>query len=166
MKEIWKPITEFEGFYEVSNTGKVRNIKRNKELVSCKNNHGYLQVLLCKNGKRKCVRVHKLVALAFIDNPHNYDCINHKDENKTNNYVDNLEWCTVKYNNTYGTMQQRSAEKRRKPVAKMLNGNIVAIYNSAVEANRITGINCSKIRMCCRGERKTAGGFCWKNIKD
>lgn len=165
MIEIWKPIKDFEGFYEVSNIGRVKNIRRNKVLVAGKDKDGYPQVLLCKNGERKCRKIHRLVAIAFIDNPNQYNCINHKDEIKSNNCVDNLEWCTIKYNNTYGTSQSRSAEKRSIPVAQILNNEIIAIYKSAIEANKITGINYSKIRMCCRNERNKAGGYEWKNIK-
>lgn len=164
MIEIWMPVKDFEGFYEVSNLGRKKNSKRKNILKCGLDTYGYKQVVLCKDGKRFSKKIHRLVALCFIPNPHQYNCINHIDENKLNNNANNLEWCTVAYNNNYGTRLKRSVEKRSKPVAQISNGEIIAIYKSAVEANNITGINYSKIRMCCRNERKKAGGYEWKNI--
>jgi hypothetical protein len=114
MDEIWKPIPGYEGYYEVSNTGKVRSLTRTvimkdgkprpikgRELKP-KINNGYPTVNLSKNGTVKTIRIHRLVALTFIPNPDNLPIINHKDENKQNNNVNNLEWCTYEYNNNYG----------------------------------------------------------------
>ena len=108
--EEWKEIPGYEGLYEVSNKGNVRNVRRNKLLRLSKNNYGYIQVSLYKNGIKTGPKVHRLVAEAFIPNPDNLPMINHKDEDKTNNNVDNLEWCDVKYNNNYGTKNIRRSE--------------------------------------------------------
>lgn len=118
MEEIWKDIEGYEGLYQVSNLGKVKSLNYNKtaksELLKLrKNTNGYTRVVLYKNRKAKDYQVHRLVAEAFIPNPNNYPIINHKDENKTNNRVDNLEWCTYLYNNTYGTTIERAVEKRK-----------------------------------------------------
>lgn len=110
MDEIWKPVVGYEGLYEVSNLGRVRSIRRNKILNLKKERDGYIRISLCSNGVEKMYQVHRLVAKAFIPNPDNLPQINHKDEVKSNNVVDNLEWCTVAYNNSYGTRLQRVRE--------------------------------------------------------
>lgn len=121
MTEIWKAVKGYEGLYEVSNLGNVRSLDK---VIKSKHNgttlrkgriltpfyeekKGYYQVALTKDGKVKKYRVHRLVAIAFLENPFNYTDVNHKDENKINNNVDNLEWCTRKYNNNYGTKRER-----------------------------------------------------------
>lgn len=100
MEEIWKNIKEYD-IYEVSNLGNVRNKITNKQLYYSNSNNGYLRVGLFKDHKRTMYSIHRLVAETFIDNPENKPCINHKDCNKKNNKVDNLEWCTYKENNSY-----------------------------------------------------------------
>lgn len=105
-KEIWKPVVGYEGLYEVSNIGRVKGINTysHKEpiiLSQCKRKDGYLSVRLSKNNISKSKTVHRLVAMAFIPNPDNLEMVNHKDENKANNKVDNLEWCTRAYNQKY-----------------------------------------------------------------
>lgn len=113
-KQIWKDISGYEGKYQVSNTGKVRSLNYNgtkgkmmRLKLSNNNHYGYKRVRLYKNGKYKAYLVHRLVALAFIPNPNNYSFINHKDENPSNNYYKNLEWCTPKYNSNYGTRNEK-----------------------------------------------------------
>lgn len=111
-KEIWKDVVGYEGLYQVSNLGRVKSLFRYKKILKqFEDNKGYLRVTLYKNNKSKSIKVHKLVAEAFIPNPNNYDCINHKDENKTNNRVENLEFCSFYYNLMYGTRVQRIAKK-------------------------------------------------------
>ncbi len=115
MSETWKPIDGYEGFYEVSNMGRVRSLPRtignkNRKGVVLKPNitpYGYQQVLLCKNGMRKQHKIHRLVANAFIPNPNNYPVINHKDWDTSNNSVDNLEWCDIRYNNLHRSISQK-----------------------------------------------------------
>ena len=164
--EIWKkvPIAEYSEIYLISSKGRLKNIKRNKIHAINLDNYGYPHYLLCNNRKRKPITAHRLVAMAFIENPLNLPCVNHKDEVKTNNSVENLEWCTVAYNNHYGTARKRTAEKNSKPIVQLFNGEVLAVFPSATEAARQTGANLSKIRMCCRGERKSAGGYQWKNL--
>ena len=114
MIEEWRPVVGYEGLYEVSNTGQVRSLDRfyyrlhkGKVLSPTKDRYGYLTVTLNCNGKSKTIKIHRLVAQAFLPNPDNLPQVNHKDEVKTNNSVDNLEWCTAKYNVNFGTRQER-----------------------------------------------------------
>ncbi len=130
MEEIWRDIAGYEGLYQVSNLGRVKSLERttkrfngfkvceykdgNKILKQSKNYKGYLFVGLCKNGKEKKYKVHRLVAEAFIDNPNNLPQVNHKNENKECNISNNLEWCTNKYNCNYGTRNERIYKKKFK----------------------------------------------------
>ena len=172
-KEIWKPILNYEGLYEVSNWGRVKSLKFGKEriLKPGTNKYGYLIVILCKNGKVKSFSVHRLVAEAFLPNPHNYPCVNHKDECKTNNNVNNLEWCTYTYNNNYGTKIERISKNRDtskyfKPILQYtLDGVFVREWKSIAEAGR-NGFNQGHITDCCRGVRKTHKGFIFKYKED
>ena len=112
-KRVWKDIPGYEGKYQVSNIGQVRSLNyrgntgKTKILKQDTGRDGYKRVVLCKDGKYKKYLVHRLVAMAFIPNPHNYPIINQKDENKTNNQYKNLEWCTIQYNNNYGTHNEK-----------------------------------------------------------
>ena len=123
MIEEWRPIEGYEGLYEVSNTGRVRSLDmyvkgkgyrlhKGKVLSPAKNKNGYLKVNLHCNGKRKTITVHRLVAEAFIPNSDNLTQVNHRDEDKTNNNVENLEWCDVKYNLSYGTARIRERDTK------------------------------------------------------
>ena len=122
-EEIWRPVVGYEGLYEVSSYGRVRSLDRyvkcdyesyrlhkGKVLSPAKDRYGYLYVVLSCNGKHKTITVHRLVAQAFIPNPDDLPIINHKDEDKLNNCVENLEWCTAKYNMNYGTRNIRIRE--------------------------------------------------------
>ena len=160
IKEIWKDKKDYEGHYQVSNFGRVKSIKFGKEIIMnlIPNSSGYLLVNLCKDGKVKKFTVHRLVAEAFIDNPYNLPQVNHRDENKLNNNVDNLEWCTNEYNINYGTRTERYS----KPVLQYdLNGNFIKEWKSVAECGR-NGYNQSHVGDCCRGERKTHKGFIWR----
>lgn len=107
--EIWKDVVGYEGYYEVSNTGKVRN-SQTGHILSPGLSQGYHYVVLCRHGDRRNKQVNRLVAEAFIDNPENHPIVNHKNEVKTDNVVDNLEWCTYSYNNTYGNAPTHRSE--------------------------------------------------------
>lgn len=107
MEEIWKPVVEYEGLYEVSNTGLVRSLRYNKIMSPNINRYGYKYINLCKDGIIKTKTIHRLVAQAFIPNPDNLPMVNHKDEDKGNNCVENLEWCDQKYNVNYGMSQEK-----------------------------------------------------------
>ena len=157
--EIWKPVVGYEGLYEVSDLGRVRSLNYHRSgkvrvLKYKTDKDGYKFVILCKDGKYKSFRVHRLVALAFIPNPDNLPCINHKDENKTNNCVENLEWCTRRYNVEYSLA---------KPVNQYtLDGILVREWPSTNEVERQTGWSCGNISKCCNNKRKTAHGFIWR----
>lgn len=182
-KEIWKDIEGYEGLYQVSSYGRVRSADRIIEYndgrkglfkwrikKTSKDSYGYLFCSLSKNSKLKVTKVHRLVAEAFILNPNHLPQINHKDEDKTNNHVSNLEWCDGKYNANYGTRNKRSAEKRlnspklSKPVLQLdiSTGQVISEYSSAREASRQLNINPGGISACCRGKCKTYKGFRWK----
>lgn len=151
--EEFREVVGFEGLYEVSNYGRVR--RNGRILKPWKNRKGYLHVDLSKNGIRRKALIHRLVAQSFIPNPNNYPEINHKDENKTNNAVDNLEWCTREYNNNYS---------KAKPVLQFdKEGNFIREWPSGVKVEEELGIHQQSISWCCLGKRyKSAGGYLWK----
>lgn len=111
MVEEWRPVVGYEGLYEVSNTGLVRNVVKGRFLKPGFDKNGYLKCVLSKDGKQKTIYIHRLVASAFIENPLDLPQVNHRDEDKTNNVADNLEWCTSKYNVNYGSAQDRRVQK-------------------------------------------------------
>ena len=167
-QEEWKPIPGYEGLYDISNYGRVRSFKwsSNGKILSTGNNgSGYLFVILCKDGKaKKNCTVHRLVAEAFIPNPNNLPLVNHMDECKKNNYFGNLEWCTHKYNLSYGTRMERVVEKLSIPVVQLdKKGNFISEFESLREASRRTGIASTHICNCCNHKPgyKSAGGFLW-----
>ena len=177
MNEIWKDISDYEGIYQVSTLGRVRSLDRvgrqghflNGVILRQQlSKTGYYYVIL-KDGKsrEKTMKVHRLVATAFLDNKENYPIINHKDENKTNNIVENLEWCTYRYNTIYGTGVQRGAKKQMVPVIqKTVDGVVVNVFDGMSVAAKETGISESKISMCCSGKRNRAGGYIWQKVEE
>lgn len=164
--EVWKPVVGYEGLYEVSNIGRVRSINFHKSgkakvMRPSFNTWGYLIVDLRKNNKRHSYTVHRLVALAFIPNPDNLPEINHKNEIKYDNTVENLEWCTRKYNINYGTGNERRG--RRKSIVQLdNNGNVVRKWESGFAASRYYQICRANIYNCLHGKQKTSKGFVWK----
>ena len=163
MSEV-ETFVKVEGFenYEVSNLGKVRNIKSGIMLKPYLN-HGYLMLCLYGYNKRKNLLLHRIIATAFIDNPGKKPQINHIDENKLNNDLSNLEWCTERENAIHGTRTKRVAEKLSKKVIQLdLNDNILNVFKSMRQAERETGIDATSISACCNGKRKSAGRFKWR----
>lgn len=169
--EIWKSVLNQEGRYEVSNLGRVKSLINNIILKPCMNNMGYLVVNIVGRGN---ISIHRLVAEAFIPNPLNLEQINHKDENKLNNIVSNLEWCTSKYNCNYGSRIQRISignsiakkGKNTKPVAQYTLDDIkIAEFTSIGEASKAMGsTSISAISLACNNKRPKAFGFKWKFI--
>lgn len=185
-KEIWKDIEGYED-YQVSNLGNIRSLNYRQTgkvqvLKLRKDKNGYFRVNLYKDGNRRSYQIHRLVTTAFLPNPDNLPQVNHKDENPSNNRVENLEWCSAKYNANYGTRNQRVAEIERGriiseehkmriseansiPVAQYTKeGKLIAFFYGTREASRQTGISNTHIADCCRGEAKSAGGFIWKYV--
>ena len=180
--ENWLPIEGYEGYYEISDFGRVRSLDRviiNKNgvkrplkgmiLSQAVDKDGYMKISLAKDGKEKEGKVHQLVANAFIPIPEHLlgkdDLqINHKDENPANNHVDNLEWCDVKYNINYGNRTKKVAEKLSQPVMQIdkETGEIVKEWPSAMEAVRKGGFSSGHISQCCNGKRPYHLGFIWK----
>lgn len=166
MIEIWKNIKEYEGKYQVSNYGKVKNNKTGrilKPMLRSKNR--YLCVQLSKNSAVKTYSIHRLVAEAFILNPNNYPVINHKDENKMNNIVSNLEWCSQKYNINYGSSLNKRVKSHKKPVIAFNNEHKLGIYFPSIKdaAAYFNGTK-SNISKALKGCTKTAYGHTWEYV--
>lgn len=148
----YRKIAGYEEMYAVSDNGEVYSFKKLKPRT---NNCGYLCVILCKKDEKpKQKYIHRLVAEAFIETDDIKLQVNHKDNNKNNNNVDNLEWCTSQYNN--------SIAHAKKVVQYDLVGNKLAEYKSVAVASKLTNTSVSSISHCCRGKTKTANGFVWK----
>ena len=189
MEEIWKDVTwidGFEGLYKISSFGRVlsknyRHTQTEHIVQPSINKYGYFAIMLHANGKLKNVLVHRLVATAFIENPDNFPLVNHKDENKLNNNVENLEWCTQEYNLNYSLDRRNRKNKRTKVsekrkntkhqvphkyfcqvVQRDLDGKILGKHNNVSEVARIKEYDLKSLIDCCKGKRKTAYGYKWE----
>lgn len=188
MNEIWKPVINYEGYYEVSNIGNVRSIDRviidsnsntfhhkSKQLKPAKNKYGYLQIGLSINGKTNSYTVHTLVAKAFIINTNNKPTVNHIDGNKLNNYINNLEWASKSEQAIHSLRHNLrkmpnswigkfgSKHGASKKVLQYSKDNIfIQEYGSIIEASNSNYINAGTITKVCKGQKNTAGGYIWK----
>lgn len=171
MKEIWKDIEGYEGLYQVSNLGRVKRLKgkyRKSERILKQgiNKQGYLLVCLCKDNTHKMGRVHRLVAQAFIPNSENKPQVNHIDEDKTNNNVDNIEWMTAKENNNHGSRNVRSAiSKGTKIKAIDIATGECNEYYSIHECARELGLSHSNILKYLKGKLRHVGGYVFEYAK-
>lgn len=180
--EIWKNIENFD-MYEVSNCGRVRSkkIKRSRTLARKPeikyrilkphiDKRGYCSVIIQNNYYILKVSVHRLVAKAFLDNPNNLPSVNHINEDKLDNSVSNLEWCTNEYNSNYGTRNERIGKTAKHNMKQCkitdqydLNGNFIKRWNSLEQIYRELNYGKSNISRCCSGKAKTAYGYLWKH---
>jgi len=171
IREIWKDIPGYEGLYQVSPLGRIRSLDRwvdngfrkmflkGKILDPCKNSRGYLRVFMYKNGVKDCQFIHRIVAGAFIPNPHGNPQVNHINEIKTDNRVTNLDWVTPAENMNWGS---RKGEKRKPILQFDLHGKFIKRWGSATSASDGLKINRKNISSCCIGRRKKAGNFIWR----
>lgn len=151
-----KDIIGYEGLYAVTSCGKVYSYRSKKFLKPHKDKGGYLYVGLYKGGERESYKIHRLVAEAYLPNPEELPQVNHKDENKENNALPNLEWCDQSYNSNYGSRNERMAKSLSKPIfCEELNKT----FDGAHAAARELGLDNSHIIKCCKGKRKTTGGY-------
>lgn len=153
-----KKINGYEEYY-IDEYGNVYSQKSHKYISQQKGKDGYYYVALCKDGKRKRIAVHRLVATNFIENPSNLPMVNHKDENRENNDVNNLEWCTEKYNTNYGNARIKQARKVSKAVVCIETSEV---FLSQKEAGIKKNICHEHICDCCKGRKQTCGGYHWR----
>lgn len=174
--EDWRSVEGFEGLYEVSNYGRVRSVDhyvkcnsgrrlvKGRLLKICDRGNGYAFVTMGKDGRQYNISIHNAVAKAFIPNPNSLPEINHKDCNPMNPRMDNLEWCDREYNNQYDGRAWKSAKKKWKPVAQMLNGKEIDRFECLSRIHDIKGYSIGNISSCCNGKRTSAYGYEWRYI--
>lgn len=165
MQEIWKDVVGYEGLYKISNLGNIQSLYHNCNNKSHKSlkyitTHGYYRINLTKNKKQKKFFVHRLVAQAFIFNPNNYPQVNHIDGNKLNNSVSNLEYCTQSHNIKEAYRLKLMKPRKLKVNQYDLSGNFIKMWNSIKDVEIF--YNNRHISDCCKGKRKTAGGYIWR----
>lgn len=169
--EIWKDVPGYERLYQVSSLGNVRSLPRNttngRNLKPSDGGAGYYTVSLCKGGKVKKVTVHSIVAKAFISNPNNYDFVDHIDEDRKNNRIENLQWCTCKQNNEFRDSVYRKALTRRGKSNRVvsqysLDGTKLNEFKTLREAAKAVGGQAQNIWKVVKGKRFNAYGFNWR----
>ena len=172
MQEIWKDIKEYENLYQVSNKGRIRKWKIIKQSNT---NNGYKCVNLIKNERYVMKKIHRLVAEAFIPNYENKPLINHKNGIKTDNRIENLEWCTSQENVIHALTNNRKL-REKKEKRKRLNYdntkvnqydkkyNLIKQWGSIREASEMCNIDIGNMSKCCRGKRNTTGGYIWRIV--
>lgn len=175
--EEWRDVKGYEGLYQVSSFGRIKSLDRfinnphkngtylihGRFITAHKDKDNYMRVILSKNSHKKNLQVHRLVAEAFIDNPNNYPCVNHKNEFRFDNFVGNLEWCSYRYNSNYGSC---SKKKRYKQSNKIIQIDIdtnerIKVWNSTYEAARQLNGTIRAINNCINRKQKTAYGYKW-----
>ena len=175
MKEIWKDIEGYEGLYQVSNFGMVKSLERIDSIGRKKssrilklhyNSQRYLNITLFNSEGRKYFLVHRLVAQAFIPNPGNLPQINHIDEDRVNNRVDNLEWCSSKYNLNYGNRRKKANESSKKPIISISPEGVIRREGSATDFSKRTGIDVRNINAVLKGRRRHTHGYRFRYIKE
>lgn len=174
MQEIWKNVENYDGIYQISSLGRVKNSK-NLIMKTKPSNDGYVRILLYKSGKYKAHYLHILVAKAFIDNPQNKAEVNHIDGNKNNNVISNLEWVTRRENHFHAVKmglkpvcptigKYGSKNPCSKPVYQYdLDGTFIKIWDCREEAANFYGCTPNSIGRCVNGVRRTCKGFIWRN---
>ena len=167
----WLPVVGYEGLYEVNEYGLIRNSdgKIMRQRLKKAKYTDYKKVSLWKDGKYQHLYVSRIVAEAFIPNNNGLPLVNHKDEDGTNNWVGNLEWCDRSYNAKYGSSPKKISKantgrisEKRKAVEQMLYGKHIAYFNSTGEAAEAVGCKRQNISKVCNGSRRHAGGFEWR----
>lgn len=170
-KELWKDIPNYEGLYQVSNLGNVKSLK--KELKKRQHRNGYLCVVLYKNKKAKEILIHRLVAMTFLNNKNNYECINHINGIKTDNRADNLEWCTYSHNTkeayrngllkaNYEVLRNNSKKLSTRVLQLDKNTKeVIKEWDSMKQAETTLNIK-THINEVISGKRKSAGGYLWE----
>jgi len=172
--EEWRDVVGYEGLYMVSSFGRVwkngfttnTNVRKRGHMVSShKDENGYIRVDLTINKKTNNCQVHRLVASAFVDNPFQYNEVNHKDENPANNLATNLEWCSHKYNINYGGCRQRIGRANSRGVAMLtMNNERLTVFPSIRAAAIYIGKKPTSICAVCNGRAKSCGGYKWKHL--
>ena len=172
IEEVWKDIPNYEGLYKASNLGRIKSLNFNgtgkERIMRPRTGNRYYMIALWKNGKRKDLLLHRVIAKTFIENKENKPFVNHKDENCFNNSVDNLMWCTHKENMNWGTRNERIAKGNSIKVNQYdLNNNFIKQWNSIADFIKENNLSrTGSIYMCCKGKQKTAYGYKWKYADD
>lgn len=175
VNETWKDIPGYENLYQISSLGRVKSLNyggtsKEKLLKPGLNSRGYYQVSLFKNGEQKNFKVHRLVALAFIPNPDNKECVDHINGIKVDNRVENLRWCTHKENMNYPLARKNKSQSLTnlpslsKPILQIdkITGEVINEFPSTNEVERQLGIGQGNISNCCNGKAKSAYGYIWR----